>query len=69
VRAARGGDDVTADDVTAYQKGWACLDEGCYEHGNGENSDKEAEKHGKAFGHSTKSWMVPVQDPERKVDR
>ncbi len=25
----------------------------------GEQSDKAAEKHGKAAGHSTRSWMTP----------
>lgn len=38
--------------------GWVCLD--CEEHGDGEGSDKSAEKHGKATGHSTRSWSVPA---------
>ena len=31
--------------------GWHCLSEGCYEHGEGPDSDKIAEKHVKAFQH------------------
>jgi len=38
--------------------GWRCL--GCAETGEGEGSDKAAEKHGKQTGHSTRSWSVPV---------
>lgn len=55
--------------MTDYKQAWVCLDDGCYEHGEGEGSDKVAEKHGKKFNHSTKSWTVPVQDPEQKVMR
>jgi hypothetical protein len=38
--------------------GWRCLD--CAEAGEGEGSDRAAEKHGKASGHSTASWGAPA---------
>jgi hypothetical protein len=43
------------------ESGWACLSHGCHEHGEGPNSDRQAEKHGKAFQHSTVAWMRPVE--------
>ena len=39
--------------------GWACLD--CPEHGDGEGSDKAAEKHTKKENHSTRSWSKPEE--------
>ena len=38
--------------------GWACLD--CDEKGEGEGTDKAAEKHTKAAMHGTRSWGRPA---------
>jgi hypothetical protein len=42
------------------KSGWHCLAEGCFEHGEGMDSDKQAEKHGKAFQHGTVVWTRPM---------
>jgi hypothetical protein len=45
------------------EQGWACLTEGCYAHGEGPNSDRQAERHGKAFQHGTHAWSRPISGP------
>lgn len=52
------------------ESGWACLWPGCQEHGKGPNSDRIAEKHGKAFQHATVAWTRPVEVPRgEEADR
>ena len=46
--------------MSEVESGWHCLTEGCHEHGEGPDSDKQAEKHGKAFRHATVAWTRPV---------
>jgi hypothetical protein len=43
------------------RSGWHCLAEGCFEHGEGPNSDRIAERHVKAFRHGTVVWTRPVE--------
>lgn len=52
------------------ESGWACLVEGCLEHGTGPNSDRIAERHGKMFQHGTVAWTRPVGVPRgEEADR
>lgn len=54
--------------------GWHCLAEGCYEHGDGPDSDRIAEKHVQAFQHGTVVWTRPMEatsgkEADRPVER
>jgi hypothetical protein len=38
--------------------GWSCME--CDEKGQGPESDKIAERHGKGYKHATRSWAEPA---------
>lgn len=55
--------------MSNVKRAWVCVTDGCHESGEGDDSDKVAEKHGKAFKHSTMSWAEPVQTSEQEGKR